>query len=110
VITTGGCLPARYVVHTVGPVWYGGRSGEAEALRNCYLSALSVAAEQGCSSVAFPAISTGVYGYPREQAAEVASQAIRDFLEQDERISKVHLVFFSSDDAQVFLAHQVFHG
>ena len=108
VITTGGRLPARYVVHTVGPVWHGGGSDEAEKLRSCYLNTLTVAAEHGCTSIAFPAISTGIYGYPREQAAEVASKAIKDFLEQDERIVKVYLVFFSPDDAQVFLAHHAF--
>ena len=108
VITAGGRLSVRYVVHTVGPVWHGGGSGEAEELRSCYLNALTVAAEHGCTSIAFPAISTGIYGYPREQAAEVASKAIKDFLEQDEHIAKVYLVFFSPDDAQVFLAHHTF--
>ena len=108
VITTGGSLKARWVVHTVGPVWHGGHRGEPEALRDCYLNSLSVAAEHGCSTVAFPAISTGVYGYPKDQAARVASQAIKDFLGRDARVAKVTLVFFSSEDAEVFVASQAF--
>ena len=92
----------------MGPVWHGGHRGEPEALRDCYLNSLSVAAEHGCSTVAFPAISTGVYGYPKDQAARVASQAIKDFLGRDARVAKVTLVFFSSEDAEVFVASQAF--
>lgn len=108
VITTGGQLAARYVVHTVGPVWHGGSKGEGEALKSCYLNSLAVAADQGCTTIAFPAISTGVYGFPRDKAAKVASEAIKAFLAKDERISKVNLVFFSGEDGEVFLANQAF--
>jgi O-acetyl-ADP-ribose deacetylase len=76
--TTAGLLPARYVIHTVGPVWRGGEAGEAEVLASCHRKALEVAAELGCESIAFPAISTGVYGYPVELAAQVAIAAVRE--------------------------------
>ncbi len=75
--TGGGRLAARHVIHTVGPVWYGGGEGEAELLASCHRRSLAVAAELGCSSVAFPAISTGIYGYPVELAAPVAVAAVR---------------------------------
>jgi O-acetyl-ADP-ribose deacetylase (regulator of RNase III) len=76
--TTAGRLPARYVIHTVGPVWRGGEAGEAELLASCHRRALELAAELGCTSIAFPAISTGVYGYPVELAAPVAVAAARN--------------------------------
>lgn len=75
--TPGFALPARFIIHTVGPVWRGGTHGEAELLRSCYLRSLAVAAELGARRVAFPAISTGVYGYPTDQAAAVAVEAVR---------------------------------
>jgi len=78
-ITDGFRLPARFVIHTVGPVWHGGGRHEAELLRGCYRSSLSLAIEHDCRSVAFPAISCGVYGYPLDQAAAVSVAAIRDF-------------------------------
>lgn len=106
--TPGGNLPARYVIHAVGPI-YGSHAGrEADLLAACYRNALQLAADNGWSSIAVPAISTGVYGYPREEAAEVASIAIRDFLERDTRPITVYLVFFLADDAAVFLAHHKF--
>ena len=77
VVTDGFDLPARFIIHTVGPVWRGGDAGERETLDSCYRSSLAVAEEVGALSVAFPAISTGVYGYPPEQAAEVAVAAVR---------------------------------
>jgi O-acetyl-ADP-ribose deacetylase len=76
--TAGYRLPARYVIHTVGPIWHGGRSGEAETLASCHRNALAVAAELGCRSIAFPAISTGIYGYPVDRAARVAVDAVRE--------------------------------
>lgn len=79
VLTTAGALPARYVIHTVGPVWQGGGSDEPEYLRRCYHNSLELAAEHGVSSIAFPNISTGVYGYPKDKAAAVALQAIRSY-------------------------------
>ncbi|WP_373395887.1 O-acetyl-ADP-ribose deacetylase [Algoriphagus halophilus] len=76
VITTAGNLKANYVIHTVGPVWKGGKSGEAERLKNCYINSLKIASEHGVKSIAFPNISTGVYGYPLEEAAEIAITAV----------------------------------
>ena len=80
VITPGFRLPARYVIHTAGPVYRDGRSGEEELLRSCYLQALTRAVENSCRSVAFPLISSGIYGYPHDAALDVATAAIRDFL------------------------------
>lgn len=106
--TTGGNLPAKHVIHTVGPI-YGNHGGhERELLAACYRNALQLAAESGWSSIAFPAISTGVYGYPREEAAEVASMAIEEFLRGDSGVAEVHLVFFLPGDADVFVANQKF--
>jgi O-acetyl-ADP-ribose deacetylase (regulator of RNase III) len=108
--TTGGNLPARHVIHTVGPIYgnHGGR--ERELLSGCYRNALQLAAESGWASIAFPAISTGVYGYPREEAAQVASTAIKGFLQRDSRVTEIHLVFFLPGDAEVFVSHQRFSG
>jgi len=75
-VTGAHDLPARIVIHTVGPIWRGGDAGEAEMLRNCYETCLRLAAEHGCSSIAFPAISTGAYGYPQDAAAEIAVASV----------------------------------
>src|SRR6266852_3833656 len=108
VITTAGKLPALYVVHTVGPI-YGEHGGkEAELLANCYHNSLTLAVEKNLTSVAFPAISTGVYGYPPAEAAEVSSKTIENFLATDRQLKEVHLVFFQAKDAEVFLANQKF--
>jgi O-acetyl-ADP-ribose deacetylase (regulator of RNase III) len=108
VITTAGLLPARYVIHTVGPVY--GREGgrESELLAACYSNSLALAAESGIVSVAFPSISTGAFGYPREEAAPVASAAIAEFIREDSRVSEVRLVFFSRGDMNVFLRNHKF--
>ena len=108
VITTGGKLPALYVIHTVGPIYgeHGGR--EAELLANCYHNSLTLAVERNLTSIAFPAISTGVFGYPLAKAAEVSSKTIENFLSTDRQLKEVRLVFFQARDAQVFLAHQKF--
>ncbi|MBI5418755.1 MAG: O-acetyl-ADP-ribose deacetylase [Deltaproteobacteria bacterium] len=95
VITTGGRLAARYVIHTVGPVWRGGRAGEESLLSSCYRNSLRLAAEKGLSSVAFPSISTGIYGFPAAKAAPVALGAVARFLSEEERSpSIVRFVLF----------------
>jgi O-acetyl-ADP-ribose deacetylase (regulator of RNase III) len=102
VITTGGRLPARHVIHTVGPVWGGGTRGEAKTLACCYRSCLDLAAEQGLSSVAFPSISTGAYGYPVEQASGVAVGTVASALEAGSAVRLVRFVLFSEDDLQAY--------
>ena len=108
VITTAGLLPARKVIHTVGPVW--GREGGREAglLAACYRNSLALAAEHALSTVAFPSISTGAFGYPREEGAAVSSRAVAEFLLGDGSISEVRLVFFSEGDLRVFLRNHKF--
>ena len=107
-MTSGGLLPSRYVIHTVGPIYghHGGR--EPELLANCYKSALALAAEHNLASIAFPSISTGAFGYPREEAAAVASKAIADFLKAETSIREVRLVFFSESDLNTFLKNHRF--
>ncbi len=108
VITTAGLLPARHVIHTVGPIY--GREGgrEAELLAGAYRNSLALAAAHALQSVAFPSISTGAYGYPREEAARISSAAVREFLAGEPAIKEVRLVFFSRDDLEVFLSnHQL---
>ena len=102
--TTAGNLPARYVIHTVGPVWHGGGSGEEQLLASCYRSSLDVAVRLGLSSVSFPAISTGVYGYPREAAARVVWETLSAYLAAHNAPRLVTLVFFGAGDEKVFLS------
>lgn len=107
-ITTGGNLPAQHVIHTVGPM-YGQHDGqEAQLLAACYTNSLSLSLEHAITTIAFPAISTGVYGYPRHEAADVASRAIEEFLSGDTLLREVRLVFFSAPDLDTFLKHQQF--
>ncbi len=94
--TTGGRLPARYVIHTVGPVWRGGENGEAALLAECHRNSLAVAAGLGCATIAFPAISTGVFGYPVPEAASVAIGAARASLPELESIELVTFVLFDT--------------
>ncbi len=94
VITTGGNLKSRYVIHTVGPVWGGGNRNEAETLRNCYANSLKLAEQNGIKSVAFPSISTGAYRYPLNEAAKIALNAVRKFLESSSGIAEVRFVLF----------------
>jgi O-acetyl-ADP-ribose deacetylase (regulator of RNase III) len=98
VITTGGALPARRVIHTVGPVWRGGGAGEAETLASCYRRSLALADEEGLESVAFPSISTGAFGYPIEEAAPVALRAIAAALPAARAVRLVRCVVFSEAD------------
>jgi O-acetyl-ADP-ribose deacetylase (regulator of RNase III) len=96
-ITAGYDLPAKYVIHTVGPVWSGGASGEPELLASCYRSSLSLAVEHDVKTIAFPAISCGVYGYPAEQACEIAINETTEFLNNDDSIEKVIFTCFDQD-------------
>lgn len=108
VITTAGRLPARYVIHTVGPV-YGQHDGrEAELLAACYRNSLQLAVNQSLTSIAFPAISTGVFGYPTSEAAAVSSAAVAEFLATDQTLREVRLVFFQQRDAAAFLENHTF--
>ena len=102
VITTGGKLSAKHVIHTVGPIWRGGRQGEPETLASAYRESLKLAVNKGLKSVSFPSISTGAYGYPIEQATEVALRTVVDFLRQDESLELVAFVLF---DARTYQAY-----
>jgi O-acetyl-ADP-ribose deacetylase (regulator of RNase III) len=108
VITTAGNLPAQYVIHTVGPVYGQHQGREAELLAACYQHSLRLAANHSLGSSAFPAISTGVFGYPLSEAAVVSSEAITSYLAADAQLKEVRLVFFQSHDAAIFLEHQRF--
>lgn len=100
--TTAGDLPARYVIHTVGPVWQGGGEGEDELLASCHRRSLEVAAELGCRTVAFPAISTGVYRFPVERAAAIALSTTREELDTRLQIEQVRFVLFSDEHLHAF--------
>ncbi|MDS4072201.1 MAG: O-acetyl-ADP-ribose deacetylase [Defluviicoccus sp.] len=102
-LTPGFRLPARYVIHTVGPVWYGGGSGEAELLAACYRSVFALVAQHGIETVAFPAISCGIYGYPKEQAAAIAVDACRQALAANPGLRQVMLVAFDGAMAQLYV-------
>ena len=100
--TRGYRLPARWVIHTVGPIWQGGDHGEPELLAACYRNSLRVAVGQGVRTIAFPAISCGVYGYPLDQAAQIAVREVRHFLAGDDGITTVYLVCFGEDARQAY--------
>jgi O-acetyl-ADP-ribose deacetylase (regulator of RNase III) len=102
VITTGGRLSARQVIHTVGPVWHGGQEGEAQVLASCYRSCLAIAANQDLSSLAFPSISTGAYGYPVDRAAAVAVGTVREVLLAGSPLRLVRFVLFSQADLETY--------
>ena len=102
VMTGAGRLPCRHVIHTVGPVWTGGRHGEALTLARCYRNSLALAAARGLRSVAFPSISTGAYGYPVGDAAAVALAAVREVLDAGSQVELVRFVLFSESDLAVY--------
>ena len=102
VITTGGKLKARYVIHTVGPVYQGGSRGEADLLKSAYLESLKLASAKGLKSIAFPAISTGVYAYPVDEAARIALRTVMDYIEEHGDIERVHIVLFGRKMFDVF--------
>jgi O-acetyl-ADP-ribose deacetylase (regulator of RNase III) len=108
VLTTGGRLLARYVIHTVGPIRRMGREPDALMLASCYRNSLALAAENGLRSIAFPAISTGAFGYPPEQAAPVVSETIQSVLTAGTLVEQVRLVFYELEHARLFLKHQRF--
>lgn len=98
VITTAGNLPARYVIHTVGPVWNGGNKDEAQKLSDCYRNSLQLAVENNCQTIAFPNISTGVYRFPKKEAARIAVDTVNEFLSQTDQIKKVVFVCFDEEN------------
>lgn len=98
VITTAGNLPAKYVIHTVGPVWNGGNNNEREKLAKCYSNSLRLAVEHNCKTIAFPNISTGVYHFPKEEAAKISVDSIQQFLSKDQFIEKVTIVCFDDEN------------
>jgi O-acetyl-ADP-ribose deacetylase (regulator of RNase III) len=104
--TKGYNLPARYVIHTVGPVWRGGAQDEDALLASCYRTSLALARDHGCQTVAFPAISTGVYGFPKERAARIALREVRAFLRGNALPRKVLLVCFGRDALEIMRAAQ----
>jgi len=108
VATTGGNLKAEYVIHTVGPVWHGGSHNEEKLLGDCYRNSLRTAGEKECRSIAFPAISTGIYGFPKKLASKVSSKAVREFLEENNFIQTVVFVFFSTGDMDIFIDENEF--
>jgi len=102
VMTSGGRLKARHVIHTVGPVWAGGQNGEPADLADCYVNSLRIAKDRGLKSVAFPSISTGAYGYPVEKAARIALKTVKDFVEREKWPPEVTFVLFSDRDMKAY--------
>ena len=101
-ITKGYNLPSKFVIHTVGPVWHGGKSGEPEKLASCYRRSLEVAIENGIKTIAFPNISTGVYGYPKFEAAEIATQTVISFLKKNHDIEQVIFCVFDNENFEIY--------
>jgi len=101
-ITPGFNLPAKYVIHTVGPVWRGGKNNEDALLESCYLESLKLAVSHNCNTVAFPNISTGVYGFPKDRAAEIAIQSVIRFLRTSPLPQKVIFVCFGHENAELY--------
>jgi len=101
-ISPGFKLPAKFIIHTVGPVWNGGKNNEDELLANCYKNSLKIAAENGVKTIAFPAISTGVYRFPLERATKIAVNEVKKFLERNEPIEKVIFVCFDEETYAVY--------
>lgn len=97
-ITRGYNLVARHVIHTVGPVWHGGKNNEAELLKNCYKNSLTIAEKKGLKTVAFPCISTGIYHFPKQEAAKIAVNTVKEFLQHTLVIEKVIFACFSEED------------
>lgn len=101
-LTRGYRLPAKYIIHTVGPIWQGGAQHEAELLASCYRRSLEIAARLGLTSIAFPSISTGVYGYPKEAAARIAVQVVQEFMRNDATLQEVIFCCYSAEDLAIY--------
>ncbi|MGM0498278.1 MAG: O-acetyl-ADP-ribose deacetylase [Bacteroidota bacterium] len=101
-ITKGYKLPAKYVIHTVGPVWNGGKNNEIKSLTNCYLNSLKIASRHGLQTIGFPNISTGVYRFPKDKAADIAIATVTDYLKKDETIEKVYFVCFDNENYAIY--------
>jgi O-acetyl-ADP-ribose deacetylase (regulator of RNase III) len=102
VITSGGNLKARYVIHTVGPIWRGGTSGEPELLAEAYRNSLRLAVSKGLKTIAFPSISTGAYRYPIEKASRIALTTVKGLLEKEDELDKVVFVLFTKGDLEIY--------
>lgn len=102
VITSGGNLPARFVIHAVGPIWHGGNNNEPKLLENAYRNVLKLAVENGIETIAFPNISTGVYGFPKDLAAQIAIRTVHEFLEENTRIKQVYFVCFDRENFELY--------
>ncbi|MDM1363211.1 O-acetyl-ADP-ribose deacetylase [Myroides marinus] len=102
VITTAGRLPAKYVIHTVGPVWNGGSKNEEQLLESCYHNSLLLAVKHNCETIAFPNISTGIYGYPKELAAKVAIRTVESFLQTNKGIKEVVFVCYDFENFSIY--------
>ena len=110
VITPAGNLPAKYVIHTVGPVWHGGQSNESALLASCYTESLKLAEQNGFKTIAFPNISTGVYRFPKQQAAQIAVNTVKDFVKQNENHEFEDIIFVCFDAEDVgFLVNRKFY-
>jgi O-acetyl-ADP-ribose deacetylase (regulator of RNase III) len=103
VITTAGNLPAKYVIHTVGPVWNNGKYSEEQKLASCYKKSLQLAVDNDCKTIAFPNISTGVYRFPKKEAAEIAVSTVTGFLKGNDKIEKVIFVCFDDENYNLYL-------
>ena len=103
VITSGGNLPAKFVIHTVGPVWHGGQNNEPDLLESAYLNSLKLAEENGIETIAFPNISTGVYGFPKDKAVKIALNAVTTFLSGHEQIRQVFFACFDRENYELYL-------
>jgi len=101
-ITSGYNVPALHIIHTVGPIWYGGTKNEEEQLANCYHNSLALARENNCKTIAFPNISTGIYHFPKERAAEIAVREVKAFLDEDDTFDKVFFVCFDKENYNIY--------
>lgn len=102
VMTTAGTLPSRYVIHTVGPIWQNGQSGEDELLKNAYLNSLKLAEKNQLTTVAFPNISTGVYHFPKHQAAQVAIQVVLEYMQNAQSLDEINFVCFDLENFKIY--------